>query len=127
MSAKTILRPYNVVPPVAGNMASPIQSLPTNTQTLDDVGYSLAWTGTPVGTFTFQCSADYSPGTFPSDYPQNAGTWTTFTTSSSITASGTPDNAYVDLTLISAPWVRVVYTPSSSTGTLSAWVTGKSV
>lgn len=125
MSAKTLLIPYNVVP--AGNMVSQIISPPTAVKMTDDIGYSLAWTGAPNGIFSFQCSADYTPGSFPSDYPLNAGTWTNITLSTIITASGTPDNAYVDLQLISAPWVRVVYTPSSGTGTLSVWVTGKSL
>jgi hypothetical protein len=127
MSAKTILVPYNVVPPVAGNMGSILQSFPTKVQMEDTIGYSLSWTGTPTGIFTVQCSADYSPGTFPSDYPINAGTWTNITLNAPIVASGSADNGYVDLQLISAPWVRVVYTPSAGTGVLSAWVVGKSL
>lgn len=127
MSAKTILKPYNVVPPVAGNMATTLTSAPTNTQLIDDAGYAFSWTGTPTGTFNIQCSADYTPGTFPSDYPTNPGTWTTITLTTPITASGGPDNAYVDLTLISAPWIRLQYVPTSGTGSLSVWVTGKSL
>src|SRR5271166_2510462 len=113
MSAKTILKPYQVVS--NGNMSTTITSNPTNVQMIDNAGYSLAWTGVPVGTFSFQCSADYTPGTYPSDYPANPGTWTTMTLSANITASGSPDNAYVDLTLLSAPWIRVQYVPSSGT------------
>lgn len=124
MSAKTILRPYQVLS--AGDMSTSITSAPTNVQMIDNAGYSLSWSGTPVGAFSFQCSADYTPGTFPSDYPVNAGTWTTMTLSANITASGSPDNAYVDLTLLSAPWIRVVYTRTSGSGSLSIWVTGKS-
>lgn len=128
MSAKTLLIPYNVVPPLAGNMVSTLASLPTNIKTIDDIGYSLQWSGAPTGTFSFQCSADYTPSApFPSDYPTTAGTWTEITLSNPIVATGTADNAYVDLKLISAPWVRVVYTPSAGTGTLSVWITGKSV
>lgn len=127
MSAKTILKSYNVVPPVAGNMATTLTSAPTNVQMIDDAGYSLAWTGTPVGVFNIQCSADYNPGTPFTDYSANPGTWTTITLTTPITASGVPDNGYVDLTLISAPWIRVQFVPSSGTGSLSVWVTGKSV
>lgn len=127
MSAKTILIPYNVVPPVAGNMATTLTSPPTSVKMLDDVGYAFSWTGAPVGTFNIQCSADYRPGQFPDEAPQFAGTWTTMTLSTPITASGTPDNAYADLTLISAPWVRLQYVAVSGTGSLSVWVTGKSL
>lgn len=125
MAAKSYIKPYNVVPPVPGNMLSTLQSNPTNVSGMDDVGYSMSWTGAPVGTFTFQCSADYQPGLAPTDYPINAGTWTTYTMSNTITAAGVPDNAFADLTLISAPWVRCVYTPTSGTGTVSIWVVGK--
>ena|SRR5271166_2348673 len=127
MSAKTILKSYNVVPSVAGNMASNLTSSPTNVQMIDDAGYSLAWTGSPTGTFNFQVSADYNPGANPTDYPANPGTWTTVTLSTPIIASGSADNAYVDMTLISAPWIRVQYVATSGTGALSVWVTGKSV
>ena len=125
MAAKNRLQPYNVVPAASGNMLSTLQSPPTNISGLDDVGYSLSWTGTPNGTFTVQVSLDYSPGLAPTDYPINAGTWSTLTLSTAITASGSPDNAFIDVTLVSAPWIRLVYTPSSSTGTLSVWVCGK--
>lgn len=125
MAAKNRLEPYNVVPPLAGNMVSTLQSLPTNISGMDDVGYSLAWTGTPSGTFSVQVSLDYHPGQNPTNYPMYAGTWTTIPLNSTVTASGTPDNAFIDVTLISAPWIRLVYTPSSSTGTLSVWVCGK--
>ena len=128
MSAKTILVPYNVVPPVPGNMLSTLVSFPTKIQLEDVAGYSLSWTGAPVGTFSFQCSADYTPNApFPSDYSASAGTWTNITLNNTIAAAGTPDNAYVDLQLVSAPWIRVVYTPTDGTGTLSIWVTGKSL
>ena len=128
MSAKTILVPYNVIPPIAGNMLSILVSLPTKVQMEDVIGYSLNWSAGATGTFSFQCSADYTPNApFPSDYSASAGTWTPITLNNTITASGTADNAYVDLQLLSAPWVRVVYTPASGTGTLSAWVTAKSL
>lgn len=125
MSAKTILRSYQVV--TNGNMNSNITSPPTNIQMLDDVGYSVAWTGTPTGTFSVQISADYTPGTYPSDYPANPGTWTTLTLSNPIAATGSPDNGYIDMALLSAPWIRLVYTFTSGSGMLQVWVTGKSL
>ncbi len=125
MAAKNRLEPYNVVPPVAGNMASTITSSPTNISGMDDVGYAGNFTGTPVGTFSVQVSLDYSPGKAPNDYPINPGNWTTIPLNSTVTASGSPDNFFIDVTLISAPWIRLVYTASSSTGTLSAWICGK--
>jgi hypothetical protein len=125
MAAKNRLQPYNVVPPVTGNMLSTLQSNPTNISGMDDVGYSGSFTGAPVGTFSVQASVDYQPGLAPTDYPINAGTWTTLPLNGTVTASGSPDNFFIDVTLISAPWIRLVYTPTSGTGTLSVWVCGK--
>jgi hypothetical protein len=125
MSAKTILKSYQVV--LNGNMTSNITSPPTNIQMLDNTGYSIAFSGTPTGTFSVQCSADYQPGTAPTEYPMNPGTWTTLPLSNPITAAGSPDNGYIDLTLLSAPWIRLVYTASSGSDSLQVWVTGKSL
>lgn len=125
MAAKSYIKPYNVVPPVAGNMATTFQSPPTNISGMDDCGYSVAWTGAPTGTFSVQASVDYNPGQNPTDYPANPGTWTTIPLSATVTASGSPDNGFIDITLISAPWIRLVYTAVSGTGTLSVWVVGK--
>jgi|ERR1700677_351282 len=125
MAAKNRLQPYNVIPPIAGNMLSTLQSNPTNISGMDDVGYSGSFTGAPVGTFSVQASVDYQPGQNPTDYPMNAGTWTTLPLNGTVTASGSPDNFFIDVTLISAPWIRLVYNPTSGTGTLSVWVCGK--
>lgn len=125
MAAKSYIKPYNVVPPVPGNMLSTLQSNPTNISGMDDVGYSGSFTGAPVGTFSVQASVDYQPGLAPTDYPINAGNWVTLPLNAAVTASGSPDNFFIDITLISAPWIRLVYTPTSGTGTLSVWVVGK--
>lgn len=115
----------------AGNT---LTSLVTNIQYLDDVGLQLNFSGSPVGTFAVQVSADYSQ-----DLNGNVtatGNWTplvfsywngsSFVTGTTIpTSAGSP--IYLDLALLSAPWIRVVYTNSSSTGTLNAFITGKPV
>jgi len=125
MSAKTIINSTQII--FNGDMTNPITTVPTSLKIIDDSGFQMIWTGAPVGTFSAQVSLDYKPGQFPDETPQNAGHWVTLPLSTPITASGVPDTAYIDLTLMSSPWVRLVYTPTSGTGSLQVYVTGKSV
>jgi len=80
---------------------------------MDRVGYQISWTGTPNGDFTVEVSNDGS-------------IWAPLTLSTAITASGSADNAFIDVETASK-FVRLVYTASSSTGTLQAHITGKSI
>jgi len=113
---------------------STLTSSVTNIQFLDDVGYQFVWTGSPVGTIAVQVSADYAQDF--SGNVTNSGNWTpitlsylsggSFVNSQSIpTSVGSP--VYLDLALLSAPWIRAVYTNSSGTGTLTATITAKEV
>lgn len=124
-SSKGVLLPFAVIS--GGNMAGNITSAPTNTQYLDNVVYVLSWpaTGSPNGTFAVQVSEDYtvsSTGTVT-----NSGTWVPITLSATITAASVADNALIDLNQLPSSWVRIVYTRSSGTGTLTGYVSGKAV
>lgn len=121
----------------AGDMSTAsLTSTVTNISFLDDIGYQFNFSGSPVGAISIQVSADHAQ-----DYssPPNvtvAGNWVplTFTywdgaqfvTDTSIPVSvGSP--IYLDLALLSAPWIRAVYTKVSGTGTLNAFITAKAV
>lgn len=121
MSHKSNLRQYPSI--VAGNMAGNLTSPVTNIQFLDLIGLELDVTGTPSGTIAVQVSASYSQDN--NGNVLNAGQWTTLT-SQTIT-SGSPTTTYIDIIPTSAPWIRLTYTASSGSGTLNAFVTGKSV
>lgn len=107
----------------------------TNLQCLDDIGYQFSWTGSPVGTFQIQVSADYYQDA--QGNVQNAGHWVpltftylsganTFTSATTIpTSVGSP--IYLDLPLLSAPWLRAVYTNISGTGVLKMNIACKEV
>jgi hypothetical protein len=124
MSTKRKLSPYQII--TSGDMSqASITSTPTNIQYLDNVGIQLTWTGAPVGTFSIQISSDYQRDA--QGNVTNAGNWVTLPLSPAITASGSADTAYIDMTQLSAPWVRVLYTKTSGTGTLQGYVTGKTV
>lgn len=135
---KNILLKYQTV--TDGDMSeSSITSAVTNIQYLDDIGLQLNWTGSPTGTFAIQVSADYaqdganSPGT---PNVLNAGNWvpisfTYWNGSAFVTATSIPTSVgspiYIDLALLSAPWIRIVYTRGSGSGTLDAFITAKEV
>jgi hypothetical protein len=113
---------------------STLTSAVTCIQHLDNLGMQFNWTGSPVGTFQVQVSADYAQD--ETGNVTNAGQWTaiplnylltgTMTTATTIpTSVGSP--VYLDLNQLSAPWIRAVYTNASSTGTLNAFITGKAL
>lgn len=93
----------------------------------DNNSYELVWTGSPVGTFNVQVSQDYAPGTGPNSDPINPGNWTDVVLSVPVVATGSANYAYIELTQLSAPYMRISYTSVSGTGTLNAYVTGKSI
>lgn len=133
MSAKnTLLKFQNIS---AGDMSTAsLTSAVTNIQFLDNIGLQLNFTGSPTGTFEVQVSSDYAQD--GQGNVQVAGNWiplimtywdgATFVTTGDIpTSVGSP--IYLDLALLSAPWIRVVYTRVSGSGTLNSFITAKSV
>lgn len=126
MSRKQFLKPYQLI--TSGDMSqASIISPVTDIQGLDNVGYQVNFTGAPVGTFSVEVSMDYQPGTSPNSPPANAGNWIPVTLSTPVTASGSPDNAYIDLALLSAPYIRLKYTKTSGTGSLNAFIVAKAI
>lgn len=103
--------------------AASITSDVTDIQFLDNVGLQLQWTGSPVGTFSVQVSADYAISSITGAVT-NPGTWSTLPPAPT-TASGSP--IYIDLNQLSAPFVRVVYTKTSGSGTLQGYITAKAL
>lgn len=133
MSRKNNLRLYQSI--TNGNMASAsLTSAVTNIQWLDNIGIQLNFTGSPVGDFAVQVSADYAQD--DNGNVTNPGNWvpltltylvgSTFVSAQSVpTSVGSP--IYLDLNELSCPWIRVVYTKTSGTGTLNAFITAKMI
>lgn len=93
---------------------------------LDNIGVQVTWSAgsTPVGVLSIEVSADYAQ-----DYlgnVTNAGNWVAI---GSLTAavSGNSGSVYFDINQISAPWIRVVYTRTSGSGTLNSKIVAKMV
>src|ERR1700677_1339676 len=114
---------YNVLYPVvivsAASMTTNVTSTVVETRNQDNIGFQLNWTGTPVGTFSFQVSMDYFQDL--NGNVVNPGNWTTLPVTPAITAAGSANTAYVDINQTSSPYMRVVYTAGSSTGTLTVY------
>ena len=133
MSRKNILKQFKIVD--AGDMSqASITSAVTCIQFLDNVGIQLNFSGAPVGDFEIQVSADYEQN--PNGSVINAGNWAplalsylsggSFVDSFDIpTSVGSP--IYLDLNQLSAPFIRIVYTKTSGSGSLDAFITAKMV
>lgn len=91
---------------------------------LDNLGVQFHFTGTPTGTFAVQVSADHAQDS--QGVVTVLGSWVPITLTPSPVAAGAADDIYIDLNQLSSPWVRIVYTNASGTGTLSGWATAKS-
>lgn len=112
MSRKNALAPIPLI--VNESMATSITSPSIEIQWLDNVCVQLVWTGTPTGTFSVEGSLDQV-------------SWAALILNPTISAAGSADNALIDLNQLSFPYIRVVYTASSGTGTLNALLGAKMI
>jgi hypothetical protein len=104
------LQPYLIV--TNGAMAGTITSSTANIGGYDNVAIQLTWTGTPVGTFAIQASLD-------------ATNWVALTLGTTVSVAGAADTALIEITMAPYPYLRVVYTATSGTGTLNAYLCAK--
>lgn len=119
--AIAVVRPYHVI--VNGNMTGTITSSAQEIIYQDDIGVQLDWTGTPTGTFDVQVSSNFVRDT--NGNILNPGNWISVPYLPIITASGAGDDGVIDLKLLSAMYIRVVYNATGGSGTLNAYFTGK--
>lgn len=122
MSRKNNLRQYQNI--VDGDMSdSEIISDVTNIQWLDNISVQLNFTGTPVGAFYIEVSADHAE-----DENKNilvSGTWVPIDLFPVPVASGAADTILIDLNQLATPWIRVRYARTSGSGTLNGFISGK--
>lgn len=131
---KSNLRKFKTITNGVMTGTNVLTSSVTCIQWLDNIGIQLNWSSTPVGTFQVQVSADHEQDT--EGNVTTDGNWTpivlnyllsgTMTQSTTVpTSVGSP--IYIDLTQLSAPWIRIQYTNASSSGVLNTFITGKVV
>ena len=135
MSTRTALRPQIVIPSAQGvpanssSMAANITAAPTILNSLTLYSYSVSWTGVaPVGVLSVEASNDC---VILAAGGVSGGTWNPIplgllgATVFSIPISGNSGNGMIDIERHGVFAVRLVYTATSGTGTLSATINGK--
>lgn len=128
MSDRPFIRPDVYTPLVnAASTAGTITSPATSINKLSGISYDLTWTGTTAGAFAVQVSNSYSINAEGATL--TAGSWNTLPTSSFTgtypVPAGGPGNGFLDVVGTEAAWVRLVFTPSSGTGTLTVLAAAK--
>jgi hypothetical protein len=125
MPRKNVLASFQAITSGSMTGTSTITGTVVNIQYMDNIGVQFVWTGTAVGTFYVDVSADHRQDA--NGNVTNTGTWIPMSFSTTPVASGTASSIYLDINQVSSPWIRPRYVNASSTGTLNAWVTGKEV
>ena len=112
---------YNLIP--AGDLSGNITSDAFNIEYLDNISVIIATDGSSNanGTFAVQVSNNFDPR-FPSQ-----AVWGTLTLSSVPTLSGSPATLAIGLTFVQYQVMRIVYTSSSGTGTVNAYLYAKEI
>lgn len=140
MSTRPKFEPYIVLPNAysspanSGSMAVNLTSQPTVVSRLSMVSYTCSWAGSsPVGTISVQASNDYELN--PEGNLYATGTWNTLpvsywngSTTSTVTAipvSGSTGNGAIDIATNGFYALRLIYTATSGTGTLTVTIDAK--
>jgi hypothetical protein len=120
---------YNLLLPVhiiqAADMSASVIGTAIAIKNQDNIGIQLNWTGSPSGTFDVQISNDHVQD--PSGNITNAGNFISIPLSPAITATGTPNTAFIDVNQSGAIFIRVNYNRISGTGVLDAYISAKGV
>ena len=128
MADRPFIKPDVYTPLVnAASTATTVTSAASSINKLSGISYDLTWTGTTTGTFAVQVSNSYSINCEGAVI--NAGSWNTLPTASFTgtypVPAGSPGNGFLDVVGTEAAWVRLVFTPSAGTGTLTVLAAAK--
>ncbi len=122
MSSRPYLSPYPVI--INGDMTTTLISIVTIASNYAKVSYDISWSGTaPTGVVTVQVSNTYTQDA--AGKPANPGNWTTLQLSNPTNISGNTGNGFIDIDATAGHAVRLVYTPTSGSGSLNVTVAGK--
>jgi hypothetical protein len=107
------------------------QSGITVLKSLSVVSYDIAWAGsTPIGSVSVQLSNTYKRN--PDGTAANPGSWNsipfqdnTGAIVQTVAVSGNSGTAFIDIRVSGAEAIKIVYTPTSGSGSLTAVISGK--
>lgn len=127
----TVVIPNALGSPANGNsMAANITSSPTVILDMYALSYGLSWTGsTPIGTVSIQGSNDFLLNA--EGFVMNAGTWNTLTVNyngspvTTVPVTGNTGNGLIDVTATGIYAIRLIYTATSGTGSLTVTMVAK--
>lgn len=128
MSDRPLIAPNFNKPLIsAGDMSADITGPATIIQRLPGISYDLAWTGTPTGTFLIQVSNTYAQNADGS--VANAGNWSDLPSSAFVgtipAPAGSSGTGFIDVMGTEAYAVRIKYTYSSGSGSLTVYACAK--
>lgn len=122
MSSRPLIKPFSVI--TNGDMSGNLISKVTVIDNLSMMSYQINWAGTaPVGVINVQVSNDYSQNGDGS--VRVAGNWTNLVLSSTTNVSGATGTGFIDIDALGAYAVRIIYTRTSGTGLMNAFVVAK--
>lgn len=122
---KDFLAKFQIVSAGDQSQATVASSI-TNISYMDNLGIQVnILTGTASGTFDVQVSADHVE---VNGNVTIAGNWVSLgNTYQATVTSGSPANIYFDLNQLSSPFIRLLWTKTSGTGTFNAFIVGKMI
>lgn len=123
MPRKNVLFPYTQ----SASMGASVTTTPTHIAFLDSIAVQIDVTTTDaVGTFALQGSCDYVKG--DAENAAVTGNWINITLSPVIPDAASADaHTLINMQQVAFPWIRLVYTRTSGTGTLAVTITGKEI
>lgn len=124
---KEVTPVYKNIDAQAMSGTNTITSAVTNVVYKDSVAIQLNWTGDPVGTFTVQGCLDYVPSNPQGGGTPNSGTWDDIPLTGIPAAAGVADTIIINMQQVAWPYIRVIYTNISGSGTLNGYISGKSL
>lgn len=93
-------------------------------QFLDNIAFQVTGTSTATGAAQVQVSVDHNQDSLGN--VTNAGNWVNLGSSTAIDFGATA-SYYIAVNQLSAPYIRLVYTNATNTGTLTSLVCGKAL
>lgn len=111
-SVRNYLAPFKII--TNGDMSGNLTSLVTSIKNTDNVSLYFSWTGTPNGSFSVY-------GNLNNDVVNGVP----LTLTPSPVAIGTSGSILINMQQLAFPYIYVVYTKTSGSGTLQVSISGK--